>query len=124
LAPALRETCDIVKSAPILLSQQALTHRDQPDFCGAQSIEYRLLVNLVSNFCRQAVNLTPPGGSMATSTHLAELEQRHRILEDELSEALLHPSVDDFTLAELKRRKLQLKDEMARLAHMECDSVH
>jgi hypothetical protein len=61
---------------------------------------------------------------MATSTHLAELEQRHRILEDELSEALLHPSVDDFTLAELKRRKLQLKDEMARLAHMECDSVH
>jgi hypothetical protein len=27
-------------------------------------------------------------------------------------------------LAELKRRKLQLKDEMARLAHMECDSVH
>jgi hypothetical protein len=78
----------------------------------------------VSNFCRQAVNLTPPGGSMATSTHLAELEQRHRTLEDELSEALQHPSVDDFTLAELKRRKLQLKDEMARLAHMECDSVH
>jgi hypothetical protein len=96
----------------------------QPDFCGAQSIEYRLLINLVSNFCRQAVNLTPPGGSMATSTHLAELEQRHRMLDDELSDALQHPSVDDFTLAELKRRKLQLKDEMARLAHRECDSVH
>jgi hypothetical protein len=54
---------------------------------------------------------------MATST-------RHRMLEDELSEALQHPSIDDFTLAELKRRKLQLKDEMARLAPMECDSVH
>jgi hypothetical protein len=61
---------------------------------------------------------------MATSTHLAELEQRHRMLEDELSDALQHPSVDDFTLAELKRRKLQLKDEMARLSHVEYDSVH
>jgi hypothetical protein len=26
-------------------------------------------------------------------------------------------------LTELKRRKLQLKDEIARLAHLECDSV-
>ena len=60
---------------------------------------------------------------MATSTQLAELAQQHRMLEDELSEALQHPSVDDFTLAELKRRKLQLKDEMARLAHLQCRSV-
>ena len=60
---------------------------------------------------------------MATS-HLAELAQRHRMLEDELAEALQHPSVDDFTLAELKRRKLQVKDEMARLAHSEYESVH
>ena len=61
---------------------------------------------------------------MATSANLAELAQRHRMLEDQLAEALQHPSTDDFTLTELKRRKLQLKDEMARLAHMECDSVH
>ena len=54
---------------------------------------------------------------MATSAHLAELAQRHRMLEDELAEALEHPSVDDFSLAELKRRKLQLKDEMTRLAY-------
>jgi hypothetical protein len=52
---------------------------------------------------------------MATSTHLAELEQRHRMLEDELAEALQHPSTDDFTLSELKRRKLQIKDQIARL---------
>jgi hypothetical protein len=60
---------------------------------------------------------------MATSTQLAELALQHRMLENELAEALQHPSVGDFTLAELKRRKLQLKDEMARLAHMECDGV-
>ena len=60
---------------------------------------------------------------MATPA-LAELEQRHRMLEDQLAEALQHPSTDDFTLAELKRRKLQLKDEMARLTVGECESVH
>jgi hypothetical protein len=60
---------------------------------------------------------------MATSAHLAELIQRYRRLKDELADALEHPSVGDFTLAELKRRKLQLKDEMARLAHMECDGM-
>jgi hypothetical protein len=52
---------------------------------------------------------------MATPDQLAELAQQHRMLDDELSEALEHPSVDDFALAELKCRKLQLKDEMARL---------
>ena len=59
---------------------------------------------------------------MATSTHLAELVQRHRMLEDEISEALRHPSTDDFKLAELKRRKLQVKDEIARL--QQDASVH
>jgi hypothetical protein len=53
---------------------------------------------------------------MAISTHLAELEQRHRMLEDELAEALQHPSTDDCQLTELKRRKLKVKDEIARLS--------
>jgi len=56
---------------------------------------------------------------MTASAHLAKLLQRHRLLEDELAEALQHPSVGDFTLAELKRRKLRLKDEMARLTPLE-----
>jgi hypothetical protein len=52
---------------------------------------------------------------MSTQAHLAELEKRHQTLEDELNEALSHPSADDLTIAELKRRKLQVKDEIARL---------
>jgi hypothetical protein len=56
---------------------------------------------------------------MARSTHFTELARRHRMLEDELAEALQHPSIGDFTLVELKRRKLQLKDEMARWAYLE-----
>ena len=52
---------------------------------------------------------------MAMQAHLAELERRHRALESEIHDALAHPSADDLKLAELKRRKLQLKDEIARL---------
>ena len=44
-------------------------------------------------------------------THLAELE----VLEAEITEARAHPSTDDLEIAELKRRKLLLKDEIARL---------
>jgi len=50
-----------------------------------------------------------------TSQQLEELEQRHRMLEDEIAEALQHPSTDDIKLTELKRRKLQVKDQIARL---------
>jgi hypothetical protein len=60
---------------------------------------------------------------MAMQAHLAELEKRHHALEQELEEALAHPSSDDMTIAELKRRKLQVKDEIARLRH-DADSVH
>jgi hypothetical protein len=52
---------------------------------------------------------------MAIESHLAELEKRHQALEQEISEALAHPSTDDLELAELKRRKLHVKDEIARL---------
>jgi hypothetical protein len=52
---------------------------------------------------------------MAIQAHLAELEKRHQALEDEIQDAQAHPSADDLKLTELKRRKLQLKDEIARL---------
>jgi hypothetical protein len=56
--------------------------------------------------------------------HLSELEQRHRALEDEICEALTHPSSDGLLIAELKRRKLQVKDEIARLRQDNGASVH
>jgi hypothetical protein len=52
---------------------------------------------------------------MSTQTHLAELERRHRTLEIEIAEARAHPSIDDLEIVELKRRKLRVKDEIARL---------
>jgi len=61
---------------------------------------------------------------MSMQSHLAELERKHQALETELADALAHPSVDDMTIAELKRRKLQVKDEIARLKHDTSTSVH
>jgi len=54
---------------------------------------------------------------MAIESHLAELERRHQALEQEISEALTHPSTDGLQIAELKRRKLQVKDQIARLRY-------
>jgi len=52
---------------------------------------------------------------MAMQSHLAELEKRHQALEEEITEAMTHPSADDFKVAELKRKKLLVKDEIERL---------
>lgn len=52
---------------------------------------------------------------MTVEGHLAELERRHQELEREIEEALVHPAVDSLELGEMKRRKLHIKDEIARL---------
>jgi hypothetical protein len=59
---------------------------------------------------------------MSMQTHLAELERRHQALEQEICEAQTHPAADDLKIAELKRRKLQVKDEIVRL--QQNASVH
>jgi hypothetical protein len=52
---------------------------------------------------------------MSMEADLAELERRHRALEAEIIEARAHPAIDDLQVVELKRRKLLVKDEIARL---------
>jgi hypothetical protein len=61
---------------------------------------------------------------MSMQSHLAELEKRHQALEDEINECLTHPAVDDLKIVELKRRKLQVKDEIERLRINRKVSVH
>lgn len=62
---------------------------------------------------------------MALQAHLVELERKHKVLENELHEALLHPSMDDLQIAELKRRKLMVKDEIERLKqHAPGQTLH
>jgi hypothetical protein len=61
---------------------------------------------------------------MSMQSHLAELEKRHRALEDEITECLAHPAVDDLKIVELKRKKLLIKDEIIRLRQANSASLH
>jgi hypothetical protein len=61
---------------------------------------------------------------MTIQAHLSELERRHQALEEELAEAMTHPSADDLKIVELKRRKLLVKDEMVRLQVGGSASLH
>lgn len=61
---------------------------------------------------------------MSIQADLVELEQLHRALEREIQEELAHPGSDDLKLAELKRRKLQLKDRIERLKLETSATVH
>ena len=55
---------------------------------------------------------------MTMQAHLAELERKHRSLEDQIAEEMTHPSSDGLKIAELKRRKLHVKDEIERIRHV------
>jgi hypothetical protein len=61
---------------------------------------------------------------MSMQSHLAELEKKHQALEDEINECLNHPAVDDLRIVELKRKKLQVKDEIERIRQGGNASVH
>jgi hypothetical protein len=52
---------------------------------------------------------------MPLQNHLTELARKHQALERELQDASLHPATDELRVAELKRRKLQLKDAISKL---------
>jgi hypothetical protein len=52
---------------------------------------------------------------MALQAHLSELAAKHQALEAELSDALSHPASSDAEIADIKRKKLKIKDEMLRL---------
>ncbi|AYD02123.1 DUF465 domain-containing protein [Neorhizobium sp. NCHU2750] len=52
---------------------------------------------------------------MTIQAHIASLEKKHGALEEELQTILSSPSTDDHKIADLKRRKLRIKDQMQRL---------
>ena len=50
---------------------------------------------------------------MSTQTHLDALKAKHKACEAQLADAVSHASSSDQEIAEIKHRKLQLKDEIA-----------
>jgi hypothetical protein len=57
---------------------------------------------------------------MTTESHISALERRHRELDLQIEEEMTHISHDDLLIHALKRKKLEIKDELARLRHTEA----
>ena len=53
---------------------------------------------------------------MALAAHIAELAEKHRLLERRIEEEVARPGSDDIEIHRLKLQKLKLKDQIARLS--------
>ena len=53
---------------------------------------------------------------MALAAHIAELAEKHRLLERKIEEEVARPGSDDIEIHRLKLEKLKLKDQIARLS--------
>ncbi|WP_103257341.1 YdcH family protein [Tabrizicola aquatica] len=54
---------------------------------------------------------------MTIASHLVELRKKHEVLSEQVERAQRSPSTDALKIAELKKQKLRLKEEIARLSH-------
>ena len=52
---------------------------------------------------------------MTLAGHLAELSEKHRLLEMRIQEELARPGGDDLQINRLKKEKLRIKEEMSKL---------
>jgi hypothetical protein len=53
---------------------------------------------------------------MTTEGHIAALERRHQELDRQIQTEMQNTRVNDLTVAALKRKKLEVKDEIHRYA--------
>lgn len=53
---------------------------------------------------------------MSVASHVAELRKKHDALSDKVEKAQKNPGSDDLQIAEWKKQKLRLKEEIARLS--------
>lgn len=53
---------------------------------------------------------------MALAAHIAELAEKHRLLERKIEAEVARPGSDDIEIHRLKLEKLKLKDEIVRLS--------
>ena len=59
---------------------------------------------------------------MSYKSRINHLEEMHKLLDKQISEMQMnHPGVDVEHLAELKKKKLQIKDEISRLQRLQWE---
>ena len=54
---------------------------------------------------------------MSVASHLDHLRDKHEALKEQIKDEERQPGTDNLAIAALKRKKLQIKDEIARLSH-------
>jgi hypothetical protein len=54
--------------------------------------------------------------TMSLGSHLQELRKKHEHLSTAVEEAQRHPGYDDLAIADMKKQKLRIKEEIARLS--------
>ena len=59
---------------------------------------------------------------MSYKGRIKHLEEMHRLIDKQINEMQVnHPHVDEVHLAEMKKKKLQLKDEIGRLSRLQWE---
>jgi hypothetical protein len=53
---------------------------------------------------------------MSLSAHVQELRRKHQVLSNRVEEAQRNPASDALVIADLKKQKLKLKEEITRLS--------
>ncbi len=53
---------------------------------------------------------------MSLTSHLSELRRKHELLSEKVAAAQRAPGIDDLAIAEMKKQKLRLKEEISRLS--------
>ena len=54
---------------------------------------------------------------MSVTSHVEELRKKHQALSDAVEQEQRRAGADDFAIAQMKREKLRLKEEIGRLTH-------
>ena len=54
---------------------------------------------------------------MTVASHLVELRRKHETLSEMVEQAHRSPATDALKIADLKKQKLRLKEEIERLSH-------
>lgn len=54
---------------------------------------------------------------MSLGSHVEELKKKHQALSEQVEAAQRAPGSNDFEIADMKKQKLRLKEEIERLTH-------
>lgn len=53
---------------------------------------------------------------MSVSSHVEELKKKHAVLSEKVEQFQRRPGTDDLAVAELKKQKLKLKEEISKFS--------